>query len=49
MYTKCISKLLVINTLPYGKIFFFPKARYTLHIHQIRVGFVTILLPKTCE
>lgn len=48
MYIKCISKLLVINALPFRKINF-PKARYTLPIHQIRVGFVTILLPKTCE
>ena len=48
MYIKCISKLLVINTLHFLKINF-QKARYTLHIHQIRVGFVTILLPKTCE
>lgn len=48
MYNKCISKLLVINTLPLRKINF-PKEGYTLPIHQIRVGFVTILLPKTCE
>lgn len=48
MYIKCISKLLVINTLPLRKINF-QKDRYTLPIHQIRVSFVTILLPKTCE
>ena len=48
MYIICISKLLVINALPLWKINF-PKARYTLPIHKIRVGFVTILLPKTCE
>ena len=48
MYIKCISKHLVINTLSFWKINF-PKARYTLLIHLIRVGFVTILLPKTCE
>lgn len=48
MYIKCISKLLVINTLTLRKINF-QKDRYTLPIHQIRVGFVTILLPKTCE
>lgn len=48
MYIKYISKLLVINTLPLRKNIF-PKDRYTLPIHQIRVGFVTILLPKTCE
>ena len=48
MYIKCISKLLVINTLPLRKINF-TEAIYTLPIHQIRVGFVTILLPKTCE
>lgn len=48
MYIKCISKLLVINALTLLKINF-PEARYTLPIHQIRVGFVTILLPKTCE
>lgn len=48
MYIKCIYKLLVINTLPLRKINF-QKDRYTLPIHQIRVGFVTILLPKTCE
>lgn len=48
MYIKCISKLLVINDLSFRKINF-PKARYTLHIHLIRVSFVTILLPKTCK
>lgn len=48
MYTKCISKYLIINTLSFRKINF-PKARYTLPIHLIRVSFVTILLPKTCE
>lgn len=48
MYIKCTPKQLVINILPLQKIIF-PKASYTLPIHQIRVGFVTILLPKTCE
>lgn len=48
MYIKCISKHLVINTLSFRKINF-PKAGYTLPIHQIRVSYVTILLPKTCE